>query len=382
MSASRLEPPVPRAGARAEEAARADAGDEGSRDAELSLLAAINVLLRRRGLVVGVAIGVVATVIAVTLLLPRSYTSTASFMPQTSRNMPSSGGGLAAQLGLSMLTTDATQSPAFYVDLLTSRGILDSTVVTRFRLVTGSRVADSTLIDLLRAKGETPALRRDDAIKRLNRLVRADAAPKTGVVTLSVRAKDPVLARDIANRVLEMVSNFNLRRRRTQASEERRFAEQRLVEVGQELRVAEDRLQMFLQRNRVYANSPELQFAFDRLSREVSMRQQVYTSVAQAQEQARMDEVRDTPVLTIIEQPDVPARPDSRGLLKWSVLGLILGLGLGTALAFLREMMSRAKTEPGDEIRQFNALWRETVRDFTRPWRPVARALRSPRSSR
>jgi uncharacterized protein involved in exopolysaccharide biosynthesis len=383
MSASRLEPPAPRSGQRADESSFVDTGGARDRDPELSLLSAVNVMLRRRALVLGVALSMVATVLAVRLLLPRSYTSTASFVPQTNRNTPGSGGGLAAQLGLSMmLTTDPTQSPAFYVDLLTSHGVLDSTVATRFRITRDGRAADSALTDLLHAKGETPAQRRDDATKRLRRLVRAESAPKTGVVTLSVRAKDPILARDVANRFLELVSDFNLRHRKTQASEERRFAEQRLIEVGQELRVAEDRLQMFLQRNRVYENAPELRFAFDRLSREVTMRQQVYTSVAQAEEQARMDEVRDTPVLTIIEQPNVPARPDSRGLVKWSAVGLILGLGLGTALAFLREMMSRAETEPGDEIQQFNALWRETMRDFARPWRPVARAFRPARAAR
>ena len=105
------------------------------------------------------------------------------------------------------------------------------------------------------------------------------------------------------------------------------------------------------------------------------MRQQVYTSVAQAHEQARMDEVRDTPVLTVIEQPDVAARPDPRGLIKWTAIGLVLGLGLAVALAFLREMMTRANAESGSDIEQFNTLWRETMRDVSRPWRPVARAL-------
>jgi Fuc2NAc and GlcNAc transferase len=382
MTASRLEPSVPRAASEPAAGTRAHGGLEEGPDSDLSVIAAVNVLLRRRVLVIGVTTCVVVALLTMALLRPRTYTSTASFMPQANRNTPGSGGGIAAQLGLSMLSTDATQSPSFYVDLLKSRGILDSTVSTRFRVRTDSGVVAATLIDLLDAKGNTRALRQDDAVRRLSRLVQSEASPKTSVVTLSVRSKDPVLAKEVAERVLTLVSTFNLRRRKSQASEERRFAEQRLVEVGQELRIAEDRLQMFLQHNRAYENSPELRFAMDRLSREVAMRQQVYTSVAQAHEQARMDEVRDTPVLTVIEQPDVPARSDPRGLIKWTAIGLVLGLGLGVALAFLREMMSRANAESGTEIDQFNTLWRDTVQDLRRPWRPVARVLGKRQPSR
>ncbi len=376
MTASRFEPPPPRVAPEQGPGSLAGGGLDDLRDSDLSLLAAVNVLLRRRALVVGVAACAVAVLLAIALIRPRTYTSEASFMPQSNRNMPSgSGGGIAAQLGLSMLSNDPSQSPSFYVDLITSRGIMDSTVSTRFRVQTDSGVVEAPLSAFLRAKGNTPALRQDNAVTKLRALIKADASPKTSVVTLDVRAKDPVLAQQVADRVLALVSNFNLRRRKSQASEERRFAEQRLVEVGQELRVAEDALQMFLQRNRMYENAPELRFTQDRLSREVVMRQQLYTSVAQAHEQARMDEVRDTPVFTIIEQPDVPARPDSRGLLKWTAIGLVLGLGLGVALAFLREMMTRANAESGSDIEQFNILWRETMRDLSRPWLPVARAL-------
>lgn len=315
-------------------------------------------------------------ILALKLLGPRSYTSSASFMPQATRN-PASGGGIAAQLGLSMLTADATQSPSFYVDLLKSRGILDSTVTTRFRVQADSGVVVAPLIDLLEAKGRTPERRREAAIQALGRAVQADPSLKTGVVTLSVRASDPALAKQVADRMLQLLNAFNLRRRRTQASEERRFAEERLTQARAELRVAEDRLQSFLTRNRVYEHAPELRFEEDRLSREVNMRQQLYTSVAQAHEQARMDEVRDTPVITVIEQPNVPARPDPRGLVKWFVVGLVVGLGLGVGLAFLRELMDRADVEPGSEVERFHLLWRDTLTDITHPWRLVGGGRRA-----
>jgi|SRR5688500_7463083 len=374
MSASQFESIPPR------RPADLDLSSTSRDDSDLSLLSAVNVVLRRRGLVIAVATLVIASIVAVKLLLPRSYTSSASFVPQTTRNAPGSGGGIAAQLGLSMLTTDPTQSPAFYVDLLTSRGILDSTVSTRYRVTTDSGVATATLIELLEAKGRTPELRKHAAIRKLAGLVRASPALKTGVVSLSVRTKDPTLSKQVADRMLQLLNAFNLRRRRTQASEERRFAEERLTQARAELRVAEDRLQMFLQRNRMYDNAPQLRFEEDRLTREVNMRQELYTAVAQAHEQARMDEVRDTPLITLIEQPNVPARPDPRGLVKWLAAGLVLGLGLGVALAFLRELMGRASSHPGSEAEQFSVLWRDTIGDLTHPWRLVRRGHRAARA--
>jgi uncharacterized protein involved in exopolysaccharide biosynthesis len=346
------------------------------------MLSAVNVVLRRRSLVIGVTGLVLASIVALTLLSPRTYTSSASFMPQTTRTPTGGGGGVAAQLGLSMLTADPTQSPAFYVDLLKSRGILDSIVSTRFRVQRDSGVVVATLIDLLEAKGRTPERRREAAIVALSRAVQADPSLKTGVVNFSVRASDPVLAKDVADRMLQLLNAFNLRRRRTQASEERRFAEERLTQARAELRVAEDRLQTFLQRNRVYATAPELRFEEDRLSREVNMRQQLYTSVAQAHEQARMDEVRDTPVITVIAQPNVPARPNPRGLFKWLIVGLVVGLGLGVGLAFLRELMDRSDVEPGSEAERFHLLWRDTIADITHPWRLVTRGRRRAAAAR
>jgi uncharacterized protein involved in exopolysaccharide biosynthesis len=369
MSTSQLEPPATR---RPSDLSPPTAVGG---DSDLSLLSAVNIVLRRRSLVIGTTLLILVSIVAVTLLRPRSYTSSALFMPQTTRNA-TAGGGIAAQLGLSMLATDATQSPSFYVDLLKSRGILDSAVTTRFRFAGQDGVVDAPLIDLLKVKGSTPERRREAAILSLGRAVQAEPSLKTGVVSFSVRASNPVLAKQVADRLLQLLNAFNLRRRRTQASEERRFAEDRLNQARAELRVAEDRLQEFMQRNRVYASAPELRFQEDRLSREVNMRQQLYTTVAQAYEQARMDEVRDTPVITVIEQPNVPARPDGRGLLKWLVAGLIVGLGLGVGLAFVRELMNRDGVEPGSEAERFHLLWRDTVGDLTHPWRLVTRRSR------
>src|SRR5438876_484305 len=91
-----------------------------------------------------------------------------------------------------------------------------------------------------------------------------------------------------------------------QASQERRFLGERLDTARAELRRAEGALEKFLQRNRSYPNSPTLLFEHDRLQREAGLRQDVYSMLTQAYEQARMQAVRNTPSISLIDHP-VPA---------------------------------------------------------------------------
>jgi len=137
--------------------------------------------------------------------------------------------------------------------------------------------------------------------------------PRTGTVRLSVTTPYAALALRVNQRLLEAAEPVQSRQRQSQAAAERRFTEQRLDEVKQELSHAEDKLQAFLQRNRDYRDSPQLSFEQDRLAREVARQQQLYTSLSQAYEQAKIEEVRDTPVFTVVERPDLPIRPDHVG---------------------------------------------------------------------
>jgi uncharacterized protein involved in exopolysaccharide biosynthesis len=125
---------------------------------------------------------------------------------------------------------------------------------------------------------------------------------------------------------------------------------------------------LFLQRNRDYANSPELTFRQERLARDISLQQDVYSTLAQSFEKAKIEEVRDTPALTLIDQPERPAEPDRRGLAKKAVLALILGGILGVGIALVREGFGRAHGPGSEELREFRALGRATF-DQLQPWR-------------
>ena len=168
----------------------------------------------------------------------------------------------------------------------------------------------------------------------------------------------------IGGRLLDLISAFDSETRQSQATAERKFAEERLGELRREITVAEDSLKGFLVENRQFSNSPQLTFEHDRLQRQVGMRQELVTAMAQAHEQARIDEVRNTSVITVIDQPEPPALPDSRGTLVKLLLGLILGLMAGLGLAFIREFGERAKNEESEAYGEFQQVLKGAKRDL------------------
>jgi uncharacterized protein involved in exopolysaccharide biosynthesis len=272
---------------------------------------------------------------------PRQYTSAASFMGASGDLSRSGLLGLAAQYGFRMPSADVSQSPQFYADLLRSRQVLDSVVNGRYRYrAENGETREGTLADAFEAAGPTPGLRNENAMVALDRRTHIAVGRETGVVRLSVSTQWPELSSAIAKRYLDLLNHFNVATRQSRATAERRFTEARLREAERDLRASEDRLKEFRRLNRQYQGAPTLEAENERLQRDVSIRQQVYSTLLQAYEQARIDEVRDTPVITVVEQPYVPVRPDRRGLLRLAILGALVGAIGAAGYVVLRERLS------------------------------------------
>lgn len=299
--------------------------DESAADDELSLIGIANALLRWRRTIAAFAIVGAILGTAASLLSSRKYTASAIFAPQVANDQVSSGLALAAsQFGIRVAGTGSGWPAAIYAELLESRGLLEPIALDTVVLKEdgGRRVA---VMDLLEIKGTTPAQRVERAIRKLRALVTPAEVKRLGAVQLTVTSRWPSVSLSLADKLVAGVSRFNTQTRQSQAGAERLFVQGRAQEAEAALRVAEDRMQSFLQRNRVVA-SPDLVFERERLQREITLRQQAYTSLLQSQEEARIREVRDTPVITILEKPVLPVIPESRHLVANAAMGGILGV--------------------------------------------------------
>jgi uncharacterized protein involved in exopolysaccharide biosynthesis len=238
------------------------------------------------------------------------------------------------------------------VGLIGSREILSQAGVRNY----GAATEGMTLAQFYGLDEATPELTSMKVVRRLKKDIDTQIDLKSGVIGLTVTARNAELARALNHALLDLVNQFNLRTRQSQARAERIFAEARLAEVRDSLRAAEDRLQGFLQRNRDYRNSPELAFQQDRLAREVALQQAVAQTLLQGYEQAKLQEVRDIPVLTIIGQPELPPRADGRGVTKKPFLVAFLAAVIAIGLAFFRELRTGLERSQSADAVEFRGL--------------------------
>jgi uncharacterized protein involved in exopolysaccharide biosynthesis len=342
-------------------------------EGEVSPYALLRVILRRRAAVVTTAVVTAVVLVGLGLAGRRRYTVEASFIPQATSNRNAAGGlaALAGEFGVTLTAGEPGQSPAFYADLLRSRALLGRLLADTFDIPVGDGIERQTVADILNVRGSSEPRRRERTLRALPKAVTASITRETSVVHVRVTTRSPVASEAIAERLLELLNQFNLETRQTNAAAERQFVARRLAETETALLTAEDGLRAFLDANRQFTNSPQLQFERDRLQRQVSHQQALYTSLQESLESARIAEVRDTPLITVVQTPEVPVYPDSRRLLRRGVLGLILGLMLGILVALLREYMGHPLTRGDEELVKLRAEW-------ARVWKPWSRRTESP----
>lgn len=333
---------------------------------EISLWTLASVLVRHRRLIVAFAVVGAALGLSSGLLSTRVYTSKATFIPQGSEAGQSVVSATAAQLGFRVMASGSESwGPALYVELLRSRDLLEPIVLSTITVAEegGQRV---TVMDLLGITAPTLDRRIDLAHRALAAKIGADQEPQLGAVKLWVTTKWPSVSLQVAERLLTGMNEFNSKTRKSQATAERQFVEAQVADAEAQLRAAEDRLEAFLQRNRVTEGAPQLAFERDRLQRAVNLRETLHASWLQSREAARIREVRDIPVITVIEKPQLPIVGEPRKSVQKAVVGGLVWGALGLLVAFLLQGVKAARRASSEEAGEFFRLIDDATPRFLR----------------
>jgi uncharacterized protein involved in exopolysaccharide biosynthesis len=336
-------------------------GPQPRADEGVSFVRLITVVLRHLPLIAGTALVLGALGVTAAAFREEVWGASSTFHP-VQAEAGSRLSGLAAQFGLDVGGQSNFESLTFYAKLIRSRDLMREVAQDTFTSTVGGRTVTVPLAQLLRP--ETPP---DDRVTETMRWlvdnVSAGVDRDAGLITLHTRAPDAELAIALNERVLQRVNQFNLVRRQSRASVERQFVEARFEEAERELRAAERGLEQFLIHNRAYS-TPQLRFEEGRLQQEVTLREQIYASLAQNYEQARIDEVRNTPVITVVEHPAGSAQQEGVGMKRALILASLAGAVIGFMIAILSEIIAETRRR---DPQAFSAL-QEQLRGRLRPF--------------
>lgn len=325
----------------------------------------LNVLLAhaRWFVIVPLIAGVLAGVL--TIVFGRPWVAESTFAPQSSGGSTARLAALASQFGVAIPgMDDGDASLDFYVRLARSRAVLERVALHDYAFAFTPQSTDTVrgnLITLYDIEGATEQQRLGAAIGRLDETVEVGGDLNAGVITLRTYAPWAGLAVQVNRALLDGIDAFNQQRRQSQAAAEREFLETRLGTAREELLTAENALSAFLASNRRYEDWPALRFQYDRLQRQVTQSEQLVGSLVQAYEQARLQEVRNTPVIAVLDPPEGSARRDG-SLIGNVVWGALAGVMLTLLLVFAREYATRERSANPADYEEFAARRRGLLR--------------------
>lgn len=268
---------------------------------------------------------------AATYLITPTYLSVARFTVNTSQSNPLGGlAALAQQSGFNFNQNGAEGSLDYWQQLVVGRAVRERVLAhgVDVKSPKGTRHIDLRkwydLDDLPVDKS------RESALSQLAKHLSSGADSRANILSLAASDRDPRVAAALAATTMEELNAFNIETRQSSARQNRVFIQHRLAEAKNELRDAQQALTDFYVANRGFQNSPPLRAREQQLREELDARTQVYQTLATQFEQARIQEVRDVPAITIIENPVPAMRRSSPN----RVAALFLGLLVGVAVAF------------------------------------------------
>ena len=216
-----------------------------SPDDEVNLLDYCRVIWKRRWLIGGLFTASVLTTMAVSLLMPKIYESTASLLPSLDSK---DGGGLAA-LG-TLLAATGTGGPAQGLGI-TLPGT-PATPTDLFVAMLKSRIMADEVIRKFNLMDHYEAKTMHDARKVLEGDTKITVT-KEKVIKITVETESPPLAADIANYYVANLDRLNRTLNVSKAGQNRAFIERRLAETQVNLAKAEETLKEFQTQNKTVA---------------------------------------------------------------------------------------------------------------------------------
>jgi len=361
-------------------------------DVKVEIIDLLVTLARRRTLIAAIVGVFLVGGLAFSVISPETYVAEAKVVRESQSDTPGLGGlggGIAALQGLGVnlggSVTSGLTSQA-YASVLESREVRLAVARDTFlfpdvgkrmtmieyaqrppgwfgRLFDGIRSLPAVLFETPRSdsvrvgeEGIAVSVSELEAVLRyVGETISSRIDQQSGLMTISVSTRSPEMAAAVNRSAIRHLTE-RVREIRTRQTRERlAFVENRFAEVKSELAEAEETLADFLQSNQ-NPTTATLRFQRDRLQRQVSFKEQLYTELQGQLTQVRLELQRRQPVVTVVEEPVPPVEPASPNHPLNILISLVLGFLVGTGAAFISSFLSSDETNDDEHERKIEII--------------------------
>ena len=318
--------------------------NDGSKD-EISLLDLFAVLLRYKKLIIittAIGMGLVLIVSILSLVIPPDksfmpnlYTPNAQMLINDEKSGSSSLGGLSSLPSLAGVNMNAGGSSysALALYLVSSNTIQDA-VVDKFNFIEEWEIKKSP---------------RAESRKALKKKLSSNFDEDSGIFTVSFEDKDPVLARDVVNFVVQLLEQrFNelgldknkLQKANLEENINNAYAE--LINLQKQAHELESSV------SNVYSSNNARSIVMDTtlLKVEIAVQEEVYKQLKAQYESLKVTMASEKPIFQTLEYAEIPDQKSGPSRGKLCIIVTFASFFMAVFLAFLLNAISNIKKDP------------------------------------
>jgi uncharacterized protein involved in exopolysaccharide biosynthesis len=181
-----------------------------------------------------------------------------------------------------------------------------------------------------------------ETLREIRERISASLDSEMGTVTVSVKMQDPVIAADIADEVVRRLADYITEKRTEKVRQNVEFIENRFEEAKASFEEAQRALAEFSDQNRGQLTAMA-QTQQRLLQSRYDLSFNIYNSMAERLEEARIELQKETPVVNILEPASIPDQRTEPNTILILIIYLFLGLISGLVIVFSKPFYQRIK---------------------------------------
>ncbi len=232
------------------------------------------------------SLSILILLIVVFLVLDKYYTATATVIPSSSNFASQLGGKLGALAGLAGINSIGAggQTQEMYQGIIGSRRLQLRLLNTVFEIKNKKDSRKEKLIDFLDIKAKNSREHLEKAFKMLNEdVIYTEVNPDNDLLILKVTLKNPFLAADVANKIIEYLDDIVRHQINKEYSEQYNYLTNRISLMKDSILIAENNLKNFLEKTRDL-NAPQNIIKQLRLKRVLTMQTAILAELKKQEE--------------------------------------------------------------------------------------------------